>query len=1105
MKGGKFRMHFFDTIFPNVIMKGEICGLTEELQMIYLNQIYQTKKRNILLVTNTLYEANQCYQSLSKYTNDVYFFPMDDFLTSEALAISPELKVTRLETLNSLSEQRTGIIITNLMGLLRFLPSKEIYQESLMTLTIHTQIGIDELKEKLLKLGYTKETIVNKTGEIAIRGFVVDLFSLGENNPVRIEFWGDEIDSIRYFDVDTQLTLEEINEITITPNTEFLVNQILEVEPKQREIIHYLKPSSLIEYIEKPILAFSNYDEIVEAYKLLVDEIHNYKMSIEDNSNDFYMHKLEEFNFNEILYLNRFDNLINKTNEYQQYHSQEVEMLHGKSEQIKNSILEYKKKKYTVIICLSNRYQANKLIEEWKDTPLFFTSLNEIKSDYINLIVYPISNGFLFEQYVVISERELFAKNNYSAKYKSNFKIGTKIKNISSLEEGDFVVHVANGIGKYCGLKTLTKNGFKKDYLNIEYADGDHLYIPVEKIEFVHKYSSKDTVVPKLDRLGGTEWQKKKMKARERAKNIAGELLELYTAREAVSGYAFEPDSEDQLEFEKEFPYQETLDQLKVTDEIKKDMEKPHPMDRLLCGDVGYGKTEVAFRAIYKAIHSGKQVALLCPTTILSQQHYRNALERFKNSGVNICLLNRFVPMKKIKQNLIEIEQGKIDFVIGTHRLLSRDVKFKELGLLVIDEEQRFGVKHKEKIKQYKNDIDVLTLSATPIPRTLQMSMAGIRSMSLIETPPVNRYPVQTYVMAENSQLIKDAIYKEMGRNGQIFILYNRIDSMDRKEQELQKLIPEARIVSIHGRMDKREMENKMMDFINYEYDILLCTTIIETGIDMPNVNTLIIMDADHFGLAQLYQLRGRVGRSNKIAYCYLMYTPGKSLSDVATKRLNVIKDFTELGSGFAIAMRDLSIRGAGDVLGSEQAGFIDTVGMDLFLEMLNEEVEKKKGKQVESTNEKDEQPLIEVETAIDDSYVEEAELKIEIHQKINQIDSKEKLEEIKKELEDRFGKISENLEIYMYEQWFEKLVTTLPIEKVKQKKNFVEIILNLNKIKEIDGEKLFFESNQLNKSIRFSSKESELTIILDTVQLKRHFIYDLIELIEIINRCIKK
>ena len=704
----------------------------------------------------------------------------------------------------------------------------------------------------------------------------------------------------------------------------------------------------------------------------------------------------------------------------------------------------------------------------------------------------------MIDKYVIISEKELYNKKELVASYKTNFKIGNKVRDINKLQVGDYIVHNVHGIGIYCGIKTLFKNGLKKDYLQLEYRDGDKLYIPVEKLELISKYSAKDGIEPKLNKLGGIEWEKTKLRVRKKIEDIAGDLLKLYAERENSIGFSFLKDDETQLNFESEFMYEETVDQLKVIDEIKKDMESPHPMDRLVCGDVGYGKTEVAFRAIFKATLSGKQVALLCPTTILSTQHYNNAMERFKNFNVEIEVMNRFVTAKKQKEIINRLKEGKIDLLIGTHRILSDDINFKNIGLLVVDEEQRFGVKHKEKIKKYKANIDVLTLSATPIPRTLQMSMTGIRSLSLIETPPTNRYPVQTYVLEENNQIIKDAIYKEIARKGQVFILYNHIEDIDSKVHEISRLVPEANIVCAHGKMDKNKLEDVMISFQEKKYDILLCTTIIETGIDIPTVNTLIIIDSDRFGLSQLYQIRGRVGRSNKIAYCYLMYKKGKILTEVATKRLNVIKEFTELGSGFAIAMRDLSIRGAGDILGSEQAGFIDSVGVELFLRMLNEEVNRLKGVKIkeESTNN---QPLIEVSTTIDDNYVLDEDLKIEIHKKINSIDSEHTLNDIKAELEDRFGKLSEELIIYMYEALFEHIASDLKIKKVNQTKNLISITLPSILSDNIDGDKLFIKVCSLNRNFRFSMKDRELIIILNTSNLDKHYIYYLVELLNII------
>ena len=502
---------------------------------------------------------------------------------------------------------------------------------------------------------------------------------------------------------------------------------------------------------------------------------------------------------------------------------------------------------------------------------------------------------------------------------------------------------------------------------------------------------------------------------------------------------------------------------------------------------------------------SGYQVAFLCPTTILSTQHYKNALERFSNYPIKIKNLNRFASTKETKQILKDLKEGKIDIIIGTHRILSSDIVFKNLGLLVVDEEQRFGVKHKEKIKQWKETIDVLTLSATPIPRTLQMSMSGLRSLSLIETPPVNRYPVQTYVVAENDALLKDAIYKELSRNGQVFILSNRIEEMEKKKYHIERLVPDAKVITAHGKMGKRELEDVMIKFTNHEYDVMICTTIIETGIDIPSVNTLIIMDADRFGLAQLYQIRGRVGRSDRIAYCYLMYQPGKILSEIATKRLKVIKDFTELGSGFRIAMRDLSIRGAGDILGQEQAGFVDSVGIELFLKMLNEEMKKLKGAVPLEETETDSSPLLEVETSIKDSYVEEEELKIEIHKKINEIDSYEKLHQVKGEIEDRFGTIDESLLIYMYEEWFEKMAESLNIKRIRQTKNSIEMILEPELTSKVNGELLFIEASRISRMFRFQLRGRCLVIILDTVKLEKHFIYYLIEFLEVLKKAVKE
>jgi len=748
-----------------------------------------------------------------------------------------------------------------------------------------------------------------------------------------------------------------------------------------------------------------------------------------------------------------------------------------------------------LIIVYIKEIQVKNFRKELKVSSII-TDEENLEKGKVNIILKEMNQGFMYDDKVVLTSKELFSYQSVRKKYKTHFKYASKIKDLNKLEVGDYVVHAVNGIGIYNGIKTLNHVNLIKDYIEVVYAGNDKLYIPVEKIDLISKYSGNEGVMPKINKLGGSDWNKIKARVKSKIHDIADKLLKLYAEREMREGYAFSKDTELQKQFDASFEYAETKDQLLAIEQIKNDMESRQPMDRLLCGDVGYGKTEVAFRAVFKAIMDSKQVLYLCPTTILSNQQYQNALVRFKDFPVNIGLLNRFTSPKEKKRILSELENGTIDFVIGTHRLLSNDIKPKDLGLLIIDEEQRFGVTHKEKIKEYKSNVDVLTLTATPIPRTLQMSMIGIRSLSLIETPPVDRYPVQTYVIEENKQIIKDAIYKEMSRNGQVFLLYNHVDSIERKVSEIQNLVPEARIIFAHGRLTKEELEDRMIAFINHEYDILICTTIIETGIDIPNANTLIILDADHFGLSQLYQIRGRVGRSNKIAYAYLMYSPSKMLNEVAIKRLNAIKDFTELGSGFSIATRDLSIRGAGDILGSEQAGFIDTVGIDLYLKMLQDEISRLKGITPKEEIIQNEKPLLNVSTHISNNYTDDDQLKISIHKEISTIDSLGKLKEVQLDLEDRFGKLDEDVIIYMYQEWFEKMAKELGIEKVNYTKNSLELVVSEEATTKIDGEKLFVDAFHITPMFRFKMLSNQLIIILDTVKLEKHYIYYLVDLL---------
>ncbi len=1055
-----------------------ICGIVDELKCTYIKELYKDKT-SILIVCNNLYSATKLFNMMKNYTDNVWFFPMDDFLTSEIIAASPELKVTRLEVLDKIKEKTPKIIVTNLIGYVKRLPKPDKFYNSYINIKVNDEYKINDLVEKLIETGYIKETIVNKSGEIAIRGFVVDIFPIGKTNPVRVEFWGDVVESIREFDVDSQLKVSNILELTVMPNSE-LGNEV-----------------SLGEYLEDYQIIFNEYEEVKDSYDVLINEIKDYYLDKEEPIKDNFISELvikdSDINLSEVD--SRF--LIKKIN----INSYMLQNDFTKIDNVKKNIDKYVTKYKYAVICVSNRYLANKIIETMNDDKYILTDFKNIESGKVNIIIHTITHGYIYNDFVVISENEIFNRQTKYSQYKSKFKQGTKIKDLSKLEIGDFIVHSAYGIGKYCGIKTLIKNDMKKDYIQLEYRDSDKLYIPVENVEFISKYASNDSIT-KLSKLGSEEWAKTKLKARKKAHDMADELLKLYAIRELKEGFAFQEDDQLQYQFENEFKHTETKDQLKAIDEIKKDMEKPHPMDRLLCGDVGYGKTEVAFRAIFKAVLSGKQAALLCPTTILASQHYQSALERFKSFPIRIRLLNRFVSSKKISQIIKELISGEVDLLIGTHKILNEKINFKDLGLLVVDEEQRFGVKQKEQIKKLKENIDILTLSATPIPRTLNMSLAGLRDFSNIETPPINRYPVQTYVLIENEKIIKESIYKELSRNGQIFILYNSVENIEEKANEIQNIVPDARIIFAHGRMDKNVLEDIMFKFINKEYDVLICTTIIETGIDIPNANTLIILNADKLGLSQLYQLRGRVGRTDRLAYCYLMYNENKLLTEIAVKRLNTIKEFTELGSGLSISLRDLSIRGAGNLLGSSQSGFIDEIGIELFTKMLKEEIDRLKGKIIVEKEEK-QKPLIDVETTVSDEYVSEQDLKIEIHKMINEVNSYEKLVEVKEKLEDRFGKINENLLIYMHEEWFQAIASKLGITQVRQTEDYIDIILNKELTGKLNGQFLFLESMKIHKSFKFRQQFTNLIISLPIKNLDKHFIYYLVDIILVIEKAI--
>ena len=1046
-------MNFLDEYFKYEIGT-EISGLTHELNVFYVQKLCEKYDRNIIVLTSSLFEANKIYDSLVKIHDNTLLFPMDDFLSSMIVASSPELKYKRLETLDKLKSDKKYIIVTNLMGYLKYLPSANI--KNYIDIKQNDVIKRDVLAEEINKLGYHRESLVTMSGEYAVRGFILDLYPIDYEHPIRIEFDGNIIDNIKYFNENTQMSTEETNKIKI---------KAIDEMPSDDK-------NSLFDYAKNPLVVYVDKSQIEATYTHLYDDIIEYKEA-NDIKEDL-MYSLDDIKDNDKIFINLFS----------------TDGIDLKAQ----SIINYKEN----FLKLESDY--NKWIKEGKIVYFYLSNNNEKKQllkiiPSAHIIMKELEHGFILDKYVIISENDIEDVKVTHGVYKNNFHVGKKIKDFNQLEKGDYVVHISHGIGIYQGITTLSVRGVQKDFLTIYYEGTDKIYVPVEKIDLIYKYTCKDGVKPKLNKLGSTNWEKTKKYISEKVKDISRELILLYKKRLELKKKPYKDYPEEEV-FASEFKYNLTPDQKKAVVEINNDLKKDNPMDRLLCGDVGFGKTEVAMRAMFKAVLNNEQVLYLCPTTILSKQQYNVAKERFKNWPVEIALLNRHVSARETHRILEDLKKGKIDILFGTHRILSDDIVCKNLGMLVVDEEQRFGVTHKEKIKTMKSDVNVLTLSATPIPRTLKMAMSGLRDLSVIDTPPVNRYPVQTYVAVEDDFLIKDAIYKELARKGQVFILYNRVETIEKYMNHIHELVPDARINFAHGKMEKDELDNIMTSFINNEFDILICTTIIESGIDIPNVNTLIIHDADNFGLSQLYQIRGRVGRSDKVAYAYLMYEKNKMLNDIAIKRLNTIKEFTELGSGYRIAMRDLSLRGAGDVFGASQAGFVDSVGISLYMKMVEDEIKRQRGETVEEED-TDTQALINVNTHISDTYVSDEDIKIEIHQKINEIDSYKKMLEIKSELEDRFGKVTDDMLVYMYEEWFEKLAKKYNIKQVVQTDRSVEITLPEEISSNIKGDKLLIEAMNLSRSFNIKYVNKKISILLYTKDLPKHFIFYIVTLLE--------
>lgn len=1051
------------------------------------------KEDRIVLLTSTYGEAEGLVSDLISILGEelVYPFLVDDAPMVEFLMSSQEKIISRVEALRFLTDSsKKGILVCNIVASRLILPSPNAFKDSIVKISVGEEYDQHAFIHQLKENGYRKVTQVQTQGEFSLRGDILDIFEISQLEPCRIEFFGDEIDGIRSFEVETQLSKENKTELTIFPASDMLLREkdyqrgqsALEKQISKtlspilksylEEILSsfhqkqshadsrkflslcYDKTWTVFDYIEKdtPIF-FDDYQKLMNQYEVFERDLAQYFTEELQNSKAF--SDMQYFSDIEQIYKKQspvtfFSNLqkglgnlkFDKIYQFNQYPMQEF---FNQFSFLKEEIERYKKMDYTIILQSSNSMGSKTLEDMLEEYQIKLDSRDKtnICKESVNLIEGNLRHGFHFvdEKILLITEHEIFQKKLKRRFRRQHVSNAERLKDYNELEKGDYVVHHIHGIGQYLEIETIEIKGIHRDYVSVQYQNGDQISIPVEQIHLLSKYISSDGKAPKLNKLNDGHFKKAKQKVKNQVEDIADDLIKLYSERSQLKGFAFSADDDDQDAFDDAFPYVETDDQLRSIEEIKRDMQASQPMDRLLVGDVGFGKTEVAMRAAFKAVNDHKQVVILVPTTVLAQQHYTNFKERFQNFAVNVDVLSRFRSKKEQTATLEKLKNGQVDILIGTHRVLSKDVVFADLGLMIIDEEQRFGVKHKETLKELKKQVDVLTLTATPIPRTLHMSMLGIRDLSVIETPPTNRYPVQTYVLEKNDSVIRDAVLREMERGGQVYYLYNKVDTIVQKVSELQELIPDASIGYVHGRMSEVQLENTLLDFIEGQYDILVTTTIIETGVDIPNANTLFIENADHMGLSTLYQLRGRVGRSNRIAYAYLMYRPEKSISEVSEKRLEAIKGFTELGSGFKIAMRDLSIRGAGNLLGKSQSGFIDSVGFELYSQLLEEAIAKRNGNANANTRTKGNAELIlQIDAYLPDTYISDQRHKIEIYKKIRQIDNRVNYEELQEELIDRFGEypdvVAYLLEIGLVKSYLDKVF----VQRVERKDNKITI-----------------------------------------------------------------
>ncbi|MDD7372237.1 MAG: transcription-repair coupling factor [Sarcina ventriculi] len=1073
----------------------EINGLSESGKSYMINAIYEEQDKSMVIVTHSDIEARNMCEDLSFYTQDVYYLPAKEIVFYNIAAISGDLRWARLSVIREILNKKKKIIIVTMDSFATTYTPVNLFKENTIKLKAGKELNLLELSKKLLGCGYERVEVVEGKGEFSLRGGILDIYPPNSSVPYRIELFGDEIESIRRFNVESQRSIDKIREIEIFPAKEIILNDEIvdyaiknisselenfkESKNHDDEVINrvcdmvnrnienlkenwtfetidsylpffFKKPSTLFDYLD-------NYLMIIDDTKrcrgkldsTIIEFKENYESFLERGSilpsqGNLLLDEeiiINSFKDRKIVAINSFEGSKDFYSlcESATFKQGTLNNYQGQLDFLIDDIKDRKARGFKTIILAGTKPRGERLVNTLRENDIesvYKEKIDKIKDGEVVITYGSQLKGFEYSdlKLCLISDKEFFGEGKRkSSKKKIKQKGVAKIASFGELKPGDYVVHVNSGIGVYKGIKQIEVQGHMRDYLDIEYTKGDKLYVPVEQLDLVQKYIGSEGSSPKVNKLGGNEWIKAKAKARKSINDIAEDLVNLYATRAALKGYKFSKDTQWQKQFEDEFPHDETPDQLTSLEEIKKDMESDKPMDRLLCGDVGYGKTEVAIRAAFKAVMDGKQVAFLVPTTILADQHYNNFLKRFSGFPIKVDMVSRFRSRKQQTETIKALKEGNVDILIGTHRLVSKDIEFKDLGLLIVDEEQRFGVAQKEKIKSVKKNVDVLTLSATPIPRTLHMSLTGVRDISVIETPPEDRYPIQTYVVEQNDQLIRDAILREIGRGGQVYFVYNRVESIQSMASYIQNLVPEGKVTIIHGQMTERQLEKEMIAFMNKEFNILVCTSIIETGIDIPNVNTMVVYDADKMGLSQLYQLRGRVGRSNRVAYTYFTYQKDKILTEVAEKRLKALKDFTELGSGFKIAMRDLEIRGAGNMVGASQHGHMAAIGYDLYCRMLEETI-----KAIKNSDSEVKEPIetsvdLKIDAYIPSDYISDEIQKIEVYKKIASIENEEEYEDIKEELEDRYSVIPPSVYNLMDIAYLKKDAQKIGIEEIKE------------------------------------------------------------------------